>query len=79
MYFHKAHVKPGAKTYQIIGIDYSNLAYSTLNEFAAVSANSVSVLSAYSAKADHVQGHNGTSGGAFFHNPDVVADFVWRS
>jgi hypothetical protein len=54
MYFHKAHVKPGAKTYQIIGIDYANLAYSTSNEFAAVSANSVSVSFAYSAKADHV-------------------------
>jgi hypothetical protein len=54
MYFHKARVKPGAKTYQIIGIDYSNLAYSTSNEFAAVSANSVSVSFAYSAKADHV-------------------------
>lgn len=24
-------------------------------------------------------GHNGTSGGAFYKNEDVVADFVWRS
>ncbi|TLD31802.1 feruloyl esteras-like protein B [Venturia nashicola] len=45
-------------------IDYASLAYSSSNEFAAISANS---------------GHNGTSGGAFFHNSDVVADFVWRS
>ncbi|KAE9964918.1 hypothetical protein EG328_010115 [Venturia inaequalis] len=45
-------------------IDYASLAYSTSTEFAAISANS---------------GHNGTSGGAFFHNSDVVADFVWRS
>ncbi|QDS76766.1 hypothetical protein FKW77_001803 [Venturia effusa] len=45
-------------------IDYESLAYSTSAEFAAISANG---------------GHNGTSGGALFHNSDVVADFVWRS
>jgi feruloyl esterase len=45
-------------------IDYNSLTYSSSYGFAAVSANS---------------GHNGTSGGAFYKNIDVVADFVWRS
>jgi hypothetical protein len=26
----------------------------------------------------YLQGHNGTSGGAFFNNPDILADFGWR-
>jgi hypothetical protein len=46
------------------GISYSDLAYSSSSDFAAVSANS---------------GHNGTSGVSMFRNPDVVADFVYRS
>ncbi|KAF2432158.1 tannase and feruloyl esterase [Tothia fuscella] len=45
-------------------IDYSSLAYTSSNGFAAVSANS---------------GHNGSSGITMYQNPDVVADFVWRS
>ncbi|KAF2475507.1 putative feruloyl esterase [Lindgomyces ingoldianus] len=45
-------------------IQYSDIAYATKFGFAAVGANN---------------GHNGTSGGAFFHQPEVLKDFVWRS
>jgi feruloyl esterase len=47
-----------------LGIDYAALAYTTQHGFAAVGSNN---------------GHNGTTGKAFFHNPDVVADFAGRS
>jgi len=47
-----------------LGIDYSALAYTTQHGFAAVGSNN---------------GHNGTTGKAFFHNSDVVADFAGRS
>lgn len=46
------------------GIKYDDLAYTTLNGFASVGSNN---------------GHNGTSGIAFYHNPDVVTDFAWRA
>ena len=46
------------------GIFYQDLAYVAAYGFASVSSNS---------------GHNGTSGGAFFHQPQVLEDFVWRS
>lgn len=41
-----------------------DLAYATSSGFAAVSSNS---------------GHNGTSGGAFYQQPAVLEDFVWRA
>jgi feruloyl esterase len=47
-----------------IGVDYSALAYTTQHGFAAVGANN---------------GHNGTTGKAFYKNPQVVADFADRS
>lgn len=45
-------------------ISYGDLAYSASLGFASVGANN---------------GHNGTSGGAFYNNEDVVKDFAWRS
>ncbi|KAL9118283.1 MAG: hypothetical protein Q9187_005173 [Circinaria calcarea] len=46
------------------GIKYEDLAYATQNGFASYGSNN---------------GHNGTTGVAFYRNPDVVADFAWRS
>lgn len=45
-------------------IGYDELAYGSSLGFASVAANN---------------GHNGTSGGAFYNNPEVVADFAYRS
>ncbi|KAJ9606302.1 tannase [Cladophialophora chaetospira] len=45
-------------------IQYADLAYTSGLGFATVGANN---------------GHNGTGGGAFLNNPDVVTDFGWRS
>ena len=45
-------------------IQYGDLAYTTSFGFASVGANN---------------GHNGTSGEAFLNNPDIVADFAYRS
>jgi feruloyl esterase len=47
-----------------LGIQYYDLAYTASLGFATVGANN---------------GHNGTSGEAFYKNPDVVEDFAWRS
>ncbi|KAF2470862.1 tannase and feruloyl esterase [Lindgomyces ingoldianus] len=43
---------------------YNDMVYTTRLGFASVGANN---------------GHNGTSGGAFYNNPEVVADFAYRS
>ena len=45
-------------------IGYNDMAYGTSLGFASVGANN---------------GHNGTSGGAFYNSPEVVADFAYRS
>ncbi|KAH7061189.1 Tannase/feruloyl esterase [Macrophomina phaseolina] len=45
-------------------VKYEDLAYTSLNGFAAVGANN---------------GHNGTYGNAFYRNEEVVRDFAWRS
>ncbi|KAJ3711220.1 Tannase/feruloyl esterase [Lentinula raphanica] len=45
-------------------IQYVDMAYTTALGFAAVGANN---------------GHNGTSGASFYHNPEVLADFAYRS
>ncbi|KAF1973663.1 tannase and feruloyl esterase [Bimuria novae-zelandiae CBS 107.79] len=45
-------------------IGYDDMSYTTSLGFASVGANN---------------GHNGTSGGAFFNQPEVVADFAYRS
>ncbi|KAJ5649256.1 feruloyl esterase B-2 [Penicillium longicatenatum] len=45
-------------------IKYDDMAYGTMLGFATVGANN---------------GHNGTSGAAFLNNPEVVADFAYRS
>lgn len=45
-------------------IKYVDIDYGTLNGFAAVGSNN---------------GHNGTRGTAFFHNADVLEDYVYRS
>ncbi|KAJ4473752.1 Tannase/feruloyl esterase [Lentinula aciculospora] len=45
-------------------IQYIDLAYTTALGFATVGANN---------------GHNGTSGVSFYHNPEVLADFAYRS
>jgi feruloyl esterase len=45
-------------------IGYDDLAYTSSLGFASVGANN---------------GHNGTSGGAFYNNADAVADFAYRS
>ena len=47
-----------------LGLDYNGLTYATQHGFAAVAANN---------------GHNGTSGLAFYQNPDVLEDFASRS
>ena len=46
------------------GIQYRDIAYGTQYGFAAVATNN---------------GHNGTSGGAFFHAPEVLKDFAGRA
>lgn len=48
----------------IAGIFYPELAYLSERGFLAVSSNS---------------GHNGTSAGAFLHQPEVFRDFTWRA
>lgn len=45
-------------------IGYNDLAYGSSLGFASVGANN---------------GHNGTSGGAFFNQPEVLLDFAYRS
>jgi feruloyl esterase len=45
-------------------IDYAAMAYTTSHGFASVGANN---------------GHNGTSGAAFYKNPSVLEDFAYRS
>ncbi|KAJ3731771.1 Tannase/feruloyl esterase [Lentinula guzmanii] len=45
-------------------IQYVDLAYATALGFATVGSNN---------------GHNGTSGASFYHNPEVLADFAYRS
>ncbi|KAF1967491.1 tannase and feruloyl esterase [Bimuria novae-zelandiae CBS 107.79] len=45
-------------------IQYSELTYGASYGFASFGTNN---------------GHNGTSGGAFFHQPDVYEDYAWRS
>ncbi|KAJ9618301.1 tannase protein [Taxawa tesnikishii (nom. ined.)] len=45
-------------------IKYEDMAYAASLGFATVGANN---------------GHNGTSGYAFYNNPDIVTDFAWRS
>jgi feruloyl esterase len=45
-------------------IKYEDINYGTTNGFAAVGSNN---------------GHNGTGGIAFYHNDDVLEDYVWRS
>ncbi|EON69633.1 hypothetical protein W97_08893 [Coniosporium apollinis CBS 100218] len=45
-------------------IQYEDMAYTVGLGFATIGANN---------------GHNGTSGGAFYNNADVVQDFAWRS
>ncbi|SLM37899.1 feruloyl esterase b [Lasallia pustulata] len=45
-------------------IKYEDLAYTTQHGFASVGSNN---------------GHNGTTGVAFYQNPDVVTDFAWRA
>lgn len=45
-------------------VSYADIAYGSSLGFAAVGANN---------------GHNGTSGGAFYNQPEVVADFAYRS
>jgi feruloyl esterase len=45
-------------------IGYDDMAYTSSLGFASVGANN---------------GHNGTSGGAFYNSPEVVADFAYRS
>jgi feruloyl esterase len=45
-------------------IQYWDIAYATSYGFAAVGTNN---------------GHEGMSGGAFFHQPEVLRDFVWRA
>ncbi|KAF2029366.1 tannase and feruloyl esterase, partial [Setomelanomma holmii] len=46
------------------GIKYEDLAYTSANGFAAVGANN---------------GKNGTGGLPFYHHPETVIDFAWRS
>lgn len=45
-------------------IQYEDIAYGTSFGFATVGANG---------------GHNGTSGKPFYHAPEVIEDFAWRS
>lgn len=45
-------------------VSYDDMAYGSSLGFASVGANN---------------GHNGTSGGAFYNSPEVVADFAYRS
>jgi feruloyl esterase len=50
--------------WSITGIKYEDLAYATHYGFASTGSNN---------------GHNGTTGMAFYQNPAVVIDFAWRS
>jgi hypothetical protein len=45
-------------------IKYEDVDYGTANGFSTVGSNN---------------GHNGTGGSAFYHNNEVVEDYVWRS
>lgn len=45
-------------------VQYDDIAYTSSLGFASVGANN---------------GHNGTSGGAFYNQPEVVEDFAYRS
>jgi feruloyl esterase len=45
-------------------VGYADMAYGSSLGFASVGTNN---------------GHNGTSGGAFYNSPEVVADFAYRS
>ncbi|KAH8804444.1 ferulic acid esterase [Xylogone sp. PMI_703] len=45
-------------------VDYASMAYTTMLGFSTVGANN---------------GHNGTTAESFLNNPDVVADYVYRS
>ncbi|KAF2101984.1 tannase and feruloyl esterase [Rhizodiscina lignyota] len=45
-------------------IQYENLAYGVQNGFVSAGANN---------------GHNGTGGQPYLHNPDIIIDFSWRS
>lgn len=47
-----------------VGVKYEDLAYATGHGFAAMGTNN---------------GHNGTSGAAFFQSPDVLEDFAHRA
>jgi hypothetical protein len=49
---------------KIKGIKYEDLAYGALHGFASAGSNN---------------GHNGTSGTAFYQNPEVVIDYSWRA
>ena len=46
------------------GVQYFDVAYGALYGFATFGTNA---------------GHNGTSGGAFYQNPEVYEDFTWRA
>lgn len=48
----------------MVGIKYEDLAYTTRHGFVSFGSNN---------------GHNGTTGVAFYRNPDVVTDFASRS
>ena len=63
---HRLHalVTSVSLTKSFLGIGYAELAYGASYGFASFGTNA---------------GHNGTSGGAFFHQPEVYEDFVWRS
>lgn len=45
-------------------VKYEDVDYGVANGFSAVGSNN---------------GHNGTGGSAFFHNDEVIEDYVWRS
>lgn len=53
-----------AFTEQAIGIPYADIEYGTYYGFATIGTDN---------------GHSGMSAGAFFHQPDVLEDFVWRA
>ena len=45
-------------------IKYEDVNYGAANGFSTVGSNN---------------GHNGTGGSSFYHNDDVIEDYVWRS
>ena len=61
-------------------IGYDVMAYGTGYGFASVGANNgqCPYNGPHSILIIHA-GHNGTSGGAFLNNDEVVTDFAWRS